>query len=200
MPFALSDVAGCVLAGGLGRRLGGVDKGLVELAGRPLAARALERLRPQVATLVVSANRNVEAYARLCDRVVSDATSAFDGPLAGVVAAMAATDAPVLAVVPCDCPFFPEDLVARLGAAFGRPGVEIATVRAAGRLQPAFLLARTALRPAIETALASGERRIARFFAQRETVEVDFSDAPAAFDNINTPEDLAAAERRLEAA
>lgn len=191
------DIAGCVLAGGLGRRLGGVDKGLVTLAGRPLAAHALERLAPQVNRVMISANRNADTYRTLCDLVVADASPDFDGPLAGMAAAMAATEAPLLAVVPCDSPFFPRDLVTRLAAALDGADGGIATVRSAGRLQPAFALLDRRLHGALLAALARGERRIARFYAAQGAVEVEFTDTVDAFDNINTPDDLAAAERRV---
>ncbi|HMX17345.1 MAG TPA: molybdenum cofactor guanylyltransferase, partial [Rhodocyclaceae bacterium] len=114
---AAAGVTGLVLAGGLGRRMGGADKGLLDYAGRALVAAAIERLRPQVGTLMVNANRNGEAYAAFGFPVLADAVAGFAGPLAGLQAGLAACTTPLLVTVPCDSPDAPRDLVARLGAA-----------------------------------------------------------------------------------
>lgn len=183
-------VTGLVLAGGLGRRMGGVDKGLVEYAGRPLVAAAIARLRPQVEALLVNANRNPEAYAAWGHRVVADAVGGFAGPLAGLQAGLAACATPLLATVPCDSPHLPEDLVARLRAALeGRADGELALAAAAGRWQPVFLLCRRSVLPGLEEYLAAGGRRIEDWVRARRHAVVEFADA-AAFANINTPEEL----------
>ena len=107
-------ITGCILAGGRGRRLQGADKGFVTLAGRPLLVHVLNRFRPQVDEVVISANRHMEDYRRHCARVLADATDDHAGPLAGFAAAMATATTPHLAITPCDTPFIPSDMVDRL--------------------------------------------------------------------------------------
>src|SRR5512146_1640213 len=110
----MEGVTGIVLAGGQGRRMGGVDKGLQLLRGRPMVAWAIERLAPQVEEILVNANQNTEAYAKFGHRVVPDSVGGFAGPLAGLHAGLHAAAQPLAVTVPCDSPFLPLDLVARL--------------------------------------------------------------------------------------
>ena len=124
------QVTGIVLAGGLGRRMGGVDKGLVMLDGRPMVARVLERLRPQVADVLINANQNAERYAEFGYPVVRDAVGGFAGPLAGLHAGLAQLRHEYAATVPCDSPFLPADLIARLGAGLSaRVGAQLAVAK-----------------------------------------------------------------------
>src|SRR5919197_5324771 len=116
----MHGVSGIVLAGGLGRRMGGVDKGLQLLHGRPMIAHVLARLAPQVDEIVINANQNLERYAAFGHRVVSDRISGFAGPLAGLHAGLEAISQPLALTVPCDSPFLPSDLVARLHAELDR--------------------------------------------------------------------------------
>ena len=118
-------ITGVVLAGGLGRRMGGSDKGLEELRGRPLAAWVVERLAPQVDELLISANRNGGRYAALGHRVLGDRIAGFAGPLAGLHAALEAAAHPLVATVPCDSPFLPGDLISRLLSALTAPGTKL---------------------------------------------------------------------------
>ena len=120
MTIAREDVTGIVLAGGMGRRMGGVDKGLVPLAGRPLVAHVLERLAPQAGAIIVNANQNRDRYAAYGHPVVADEVGGFAGPLAGLHAGMTAATTPYVVTVPCDSPFLPGDLVARLAAGLER--------------------------------------------------------------------------------
>ncbi len=199
---ALRDVTGLVLAGGRGSRMGGVDKGLQLLDGRPLAQHALERLRPQVSALLVNANRHGEQYAAFgapfAAAVVPDAQADFPGPLAGWLAGLAACRTPWLVTVPCDTPHFPHDLVARLAAALD-DGADLAMAATLedGReqLQPVFTLLRCSLHDDLAQALAAGERKIERW-ARRHRLRVLRFDDTAAFANANTPEELAALQRR----
>ena len=117
-------ITGVILAGGLGRRMGGTDKGLQELRGRPLVAWVSERLAPQVDELLINANQNVERYAAFGDRVVPDQIPDYAGPLAGVHAALSAAAYPLVATAPCDSPFLPADLVFRLFSALTAPGTK----------------------------------------------------------------------------
>jgi molybdopterin-guanine dinucleotide biosynthesis protein A len=189
-----ADITGLVLAGGRGSRMGGVDKGLQLLAGRPLAQHALERLRAQVGPLLVSANRNAESYAALGAPVVADSLPDQPGPLAGMLAALQRCRTPYLAVVPCDAPDFPADLVARLAGALALHDAEIAmaaTLAPGGgvQFQPVFCLLQATLRDSLAAYLAGGQRRVDRWTAQHRCVQVLFDDAQA-FVNANTALEL----------
>lgn len=186
-----ADITGVILAGGEGRRLGGVDKGLQELRARPMVQWVLERLAPQVGSVLISANRNLPRYAAFGCPVLPDRIPGFAGPLAGLHAALAQATTPLVATVPCDSPFLPADLVQRLHAALVADEAELAVARAAGRTHRAFCLARRELLPKLDAFLAAGERKVGLWHATLNLVEVDFDDEAAAFDNINTPQDLA---------
>lgn len=187
-------ITGLVLAGGRGSRMGGVDKGLQQLAGRPLAQHALQRLAPQVQSLMVNANRHLQDYAALGVPVWPDAWPDHPGPLAGMAAGLARCETPWLATVPCDTPGFPRDLVDRLMRAVLAEGAELAmaaTAEADGRLQPqpVFLLLGTPLLPSLEDFLRSGRRKIDRWTAQHRCATVVFERADD-FHNVNTLEEL----------
>ncbi|MBN8451636.1 molybdenum cofactor guanylyltransferase MobA [Accumulibacter sp.] len=188
-------ITGVVLAGGLGRRMGGVDKGLQELDGRPLVSWVIERLAPQVDEMLLNANRNAERYAAFGHAVVADRIDGFAGPLAGLHAALSVARHPLVATAPCDSPFLPTDLVARLHAALDDSGAELAVARSLGRVQPVFCLCRRTALPALSAHLAAGGRRIERWFCSLPLVEVSFEDQPAAFANINSVEDLVGGAR-----
>ena len=191
--IARSDVTGIVLAGGLGRRMGGVDKGLVELDGKPMVAHAIARLAPQVGAIVVNANRNAERYAALGHPVVADDVGGFAGPLAGLHAGLSRTLTPYAVTVPCDSPFLPEDLVARLGAALAREDAQLAVARTFDQPHPVFAFVRSDVLPNLAAFLAGGGRKIDRWYAALRTVDVPFDDCADAFRNINTPEEMEAA-------
>ncbi len=188
-------ITGLVLAGGLARRMGGRDKGLVPLAGRPLFLHVVEALRPQVGPLLINANRNPERYAEAGLPVVSDLRHDYSGPLAGLEAGLQACDTPLLLMVPCDSPFLPRDLAARLLEGLGEGDLAVAGCN--GRLQPVFALLRRELRDSLKHYLDQGGRKIDTWYLQQEMRRVAFDDCPEAFSNINTPEELAAAGRRL---
>ena len=193
IPSAHLPVIGLILAGGMGRRMGGVDKGLVELDGTPLVSHVIARLGPQTDRLMINANRNADAYGALGVAVVGDRIEGYAGPLAGLDAglqALGATDAWVV-TCPCDSPFVPTDLVHRLRTAAEAAGADIAMVRADGFNQPVFLLVRTRVAASLADFLAAGERKIDRWVFTQAHVVVDFDDCAEAFANINTPEELA---------
>jgi molybdenum cofactor guanylyltransferase len=194
MPPRSSDVTGLILAGGMGRRMGGVDKGLTLLDGRPLAAHVIERLAPQVGTLLINANRNPEAYRAYGYPVLADRIDGFVGPLAGLHAGLAACATPLLVSSPCDSPFLPLDLVARLHEALHRADSQLAVPRTSDGLQPAFALVRREVLADLAAYLDAGGRRMQAWFQQLRLATVDFPD-DAAFGNINTPEELAAVSR-----
>ncbi|MCL4184708.1 MAG: molybdenum cofactor guanylyltransferase [Burkholderiaceae bacterium] len=192
------DITGIVLAGGLGRRMSvdgqGVDKGLQPFRGRPMVQHAIERLAPQVGTLLVNANRNQERYRALGWPVVSDAFEGFAGPLAGLHAGMRAARTRYVVTVPCDSPFLPSDLVARLSEALvAAPGARLAVARTGTQPHPVFALLERALLDDLEAFLAGGRRKIDAWHASLPAVEVDFTDE-AAFRNINTPQELRTCE------
>ena len=183
-------ITGVILAGGLGRRMGGVDKGLQLLAGRPLAAHVAERLAPQVGSLLINANRSQADYAALGYPVLADEIPDFAGPLAGLHAALSAATTAWVVTVPCDSPYLPEDLVCRLQAAMLATGANLAIASCEGRLHPVFCLCRKSLQEQLAIYLNEGGRRVAQWCAAMGAVEVDFDDQPAAFRNFNTLDDL----------
>ena len=190
-------VIGLILAGGQGSRMGGVDKGLVELDGKSMTAHVIERLAPQTDRLVINANRNADIYAGFGVPVIADRLPDYAGPLAGLDAGMhlvAGEDAWIV-TCPCDSPFVPTDLVGRLLAAANAADADVAMVRAGGFNQPVFLLARTRVAASLSDFLASGDRKIDRWVFGCAHVIVDFDDCVEAFANINTREELAAHQK-----
>ncbi len=187
----MSAVTGLVLAGGQGRRMGGVDKGLQPLRGRPLVAWVCERLGPQVDEILVNANANLEQYAQFASRVICDDIGGFAGPLAGLHAGMKAATHPLLVTVPCDSPFLPADLVPRLLHALTQERAEVAVAKTGAQAHPVFALVRTELRSHLGAYLEGGGRKIDAWYASLAVVEVAFNDQPDAFSNINTRDELA---------
>ena len=188
------DITGLVLAGGRGSRMGGVDKGLQNHHGMPLAMHALLRLGQQVGATMVNANRNLAAYESMGAPVWPDALPDYPGPLAGFLAGLEHCETPWLVTVPCDTPDFPADLVARLAAAAQEQQADIAiaaTREPDGSLQsqPVFCLMRASLLESLVRATAAGERKIDRWAKQHRCAEVVFDDADAFF-NANTLAEL----------
>ncbi|HEX3098185.1 MAG TPA: molybdenum cofactor guanylyltransferase MobA [Usitatibacter sp.] len=190
------EVTGIVLAGGQGSRMGGVDKGLQPFRGKPMVAHAIERLAPQVDELLVNANRNPADYERFGHRVIADEIPGFAGPLAGFERGLAHAAGALVVTVPCDSPFLPPDLVARLKAALEAKGADLAVAKTGTQAHPVFCLMRRTVHPSLEAFLGSGERKIDRWYASLAVVEVAFDDEADAFLNINTREELAHLEPR----
>ena len=200
------DITGIILAGGRGTRMGGVDKGLQNFNGLPLALQALMRLSPQVADVMVNANRNLSAYESFGAAVWPDATSGLAGPLSGFLVGLVRCETPYLVTVPCDCPRFPLDLVERLSNALNEAHADIAMVSALEthddgslrlRTQPVFCLMRADLLESLVKFTHAGGRKIDAWTAQHTTVEVPFdlpTDDPRAFFNVNTLQELQALE------
>lgn len=187
----MSDkITGVILAGGLGRRMGGIDKGLQELRGQPMVHWVVERLTPQVDELLINANQNAERYAAFGHRVVPDQIPDFAGPLAGLHAALSAATHPLVATAPCDSPFLPADLVSRLFSALTAAHADLAVARTFEQPHPVFCLCRREVLPHLTEFLASGGRKIDRWYSTLNIVEVAFDDEAAAFENINTREEL----------
>ncbi|MBM3364682.1 MAG: molybdenum cofactor guanylyltransferase [Betaproteobacteria bacterium] len=191
--MASADITAVILAGGLARRMGGVDKGLQLLHGQPMVQQVLHRLQPQVGQALISANRHLDDYERLGVPVCSDSISGYAGPLAGIHAAMLVIDTPYLLSAPCDSPLLPIDLVSRLSSALAEHQADAAVVVTGDGNQqqrhPVFLLLRSDLRSSLEQYLNQGQRKVDDWLASLNCVEVPFDDE-GAFVNLNTPEDI----------
>jgi len=178
--------------------MGGVDKGLQNHHGMPLALHALLRLGPQVGHMMINANRNIGAYESFGVPVWPDPVGDFAGPLAGFLAGLERCETPLLLTVPCDTPNFPDDLAARLAAAIDAEQADLAyaVTLEAGRAQPhpVFCLLKSELSESLVMFLHGGGRKIDTWFAQHRAVTVCFHDASAFF-NANTPAELAQLQR-----
>lgn len=201
---ALPAYTAVLLAGGQGQRMGGLDKGLQPLAGLPLARHALQRLQAQShapAQVLINANRHLDAYRNLGLPVWPDAQDGFAGPLAGFLTGLQHAAHDWVLTVPCDVPRFPLDLAQRLARAAQAAGAELAMAASPGaQPQPVFCLMQRRLLPSLSAALQAGERKIRAWTGQHHSVLVCFDqpgDAPQAFDNLNTPQQLRALEQSL---
>lgn len=190
-----SEITGAILAGGMGRRMGGRDKGLLKIEGRTLIEHVLDTLRPQTGQLLINANRNLEEYRKLGLPVVQDMVGEFFGPLAGVASALRAADTPYLLTVPCDSPRPPSDLCQRLFQAMIQADAEIAAAHDGQRMQPVFALLRRELLDDMLAYLEQGGRNTGAWYKEQRLALADFSDCPEAFLNINTPQAWAALDQ-----
>ena len=200
------EVTGIVLAGGRGSRMGGVDKGLQNFQGMPMALTALMRLSPQVGEVMINANRNLSAYESFGAAVWPDGLADYAGPLAGFLVGLERAETPYLVTIPCDCPNFPLDLVSRLGQALLAQDGDIAMAAVPEtdreghtrvRTQPVFCLLRTDLLKSLMRFTQDGGRKIDAWTALHKTAVVAFDtpqDKPNAFANVNTLTDLQALE------
>jgi molybdopterin-guanine dinucleotide biosynthesis protein A len=192
------DITGLILCGGRGSRMGGVDKGLQNHRGLPLALHALLRLQPQVREVMINANRNLSAYESMGTAVWPDPVADYPGPLAGWLAGLEHCETPYMVTVPCDTPDFPANLVVRLAAALQAEDAEIAMAATLedGRVQvqPVFCLMKSELMESLVAYLQAGERKIDRWTAKHRCAQVMFDDSGAFF-NANTPQELAQLQR-----
>jgi len=184
-----AQVTAVILAGGMGRRMGGQDKGQLEFHGHPLIEFILDAIRPQVDSILINANRHQQEYASYGYPVLGDLLEGYQGPLAGFAAGLSASTTPYIVTLPCDGPLLAPDLVARLLNAINRDEADIAVAHDGKRLQPVYALIPKRLLPDLENFLARGDRKIDRWYAQHSMALADFSDTPQMFMNINTPED-----------
>jgi molybdopterin-guanine dinucleotide biosynthesis protein A len=199
-----APVCGIILAGGLARRMGGGDKPLKEIAGKPILTHVVERLQPQCAHLVLNANGDPARFARFSLPVVADDVPDFAGPLAGILAgldwlAANVPDAQHAVSVAADTPFIPRDLVERLWAARVREACDIAVAASGGRTHPVIALWPVALRADLRAALVEqGERKIDRVTARYQVAEVSWPNEPYdPFFNVNEAADIEAAEKMM---
>ncbi|MDC4234608.1 molybdenum cofactor guanylyltransferase MobA [Pasteurella multocida] len=179
-----------ILAGGQARRMGGVDKGLQLFRNQSLFEHIYQRLQPQIADIAINANRNQQRYAQSGLPVFSDDLAGFQGPLSGILTALQRAQSNFVLFVPCDCPFFPMDLFAKLKHAVISQHAQLAYAHDGEREHPTFCLVSTSLAPALAQYLATGERRMLTFMQQQHAIAVDFSATPDAFKNINNLVDL----------
>jgi len=192
-----ADITGLILAGGQGSRMGGEDKGLVALAGRPMIEHVIARLRPQVGDLIVSANRNRERYAVPGYRAVADMPAVYQGPLAAMPSGVQMALAPYTATVPCDSPLIGDDLVARLAHALAADDADVAVAHDGERTHPVFLFLKRSLLPSLLAFLDAGERKIDLWFARHRVALANFGDCPEAFINVNDADEHRALEMHL---
>lgn len=193
-----NTVTGVVLAGGLARRMEQQDKGLLPFNHRPMVSYALAAMAPLVEELLISANRNQNDYRQFGYPVIGDAGQAFDGPLAGILAAMRAARNPLLLVAPCDSPLIEAGHLQRLLDALRQSDADIAAAFDGERLHPVFAVLKTSLQADLRDYLQRGERKLQSWFFQHSMITVDFSDVPEIFVNINTPAELWALEKALD--
>ncbi|MFM8246313.1 MAG: molybdenum cofactor guanylyltransferase MobA [Burkholderiaceae bacterium] len=193
MTISPSQITAVILAGGMARRMGGVDKGLQLINGRPMVQHVLQRLQPQVGKVLINANRHLDEYQRLGLPLCADVVSDYAGPLAGIHAALMQTSTPYLLSVPCDSPLIPLDLVSRLSSALADHQADAAVVVTGDGNQrqrhPVFLLLKTELQHSLEQYLESGQRKVDDWLFSLNCVDVSFDDE-GAFMNLNTPEDI----------
>ncbi|MEP6391370.1 MAG: molybdenum cofactor guanylyltransferase MobA [Halioglobus sp.] len=182
-------ITALILAGGEGRRTGGLDKGLIIYRGKPLIQHVLERLVPQVDTVIISCNRNTSDYATHCTTLVSDTRAGYLGPLAGIESALPAITTSHVLISPCDTPHLPLDLVERLQCAAGKGFTSPATVTIANDGDRDHYLNTLITREGISTVvneLNRGQRAVGKWLLKMNLARADFSDCPDAFLNINT--------------
>ena len=194
---AIHDLTGLILAGGRATRLGGRDKGLIEIGGRALIDYAIATLQLLTPRILISANRNRDDYTRRGRPVLADAVEDYPGPLAGILTALEQLDTQRLLVMPCDAPLASPALFDRLVAAQDSQGGSVCLARDGERLQPTFCLLRRETAASLRLFLDAGERKTQIWLQSLEPVIVDCSDHPEWFANVNTPEDLQRIEMEL---
>lgn len=196
--ISAKDITGLILAGGRAQRMGGIDKGLIPFHGKSLIESAIARLKPQVQTIVINANRSITKYATYGYPVIMDETPDFSGPLAGFSVGLKVCKTPYLLTSPCDSPLLPNNLAERLAAEMERGDFQLvyaSSKEVDGKVwsQPVFCLMRSNLKDSLDQFLQKGDLKIDRWFKELRSSTVIFDD-PQVFANVNTPEEL----KRLE--
>ena len=186
----LSQISAIILAGGQALRMGGVDKGLVDLEQQRLIEHVLNRIRPQVGPIMISANRNHAEYQHYGYPVLQDKHADYQGPLSGIAEGLQKLTTAWLLVVPCDSPQLPTDLVSRLYQAVIKDTSLASIAHNGDYLQPAFNLIHASLLPSLLHYLKADDRKLAHWLRQHQPSIVDFSDQPESFININSSEQL----------
>ena len=189
-------VTACILTGGRGTRLDGVDKGLVQISDRKLIEYCIETIHPQVSTIIISANRNLQTYRNLGLHAFEDSFGNYEGPLAGFLSGLENTKTPYLVMLPTDVPFFPKDLVKRLLMPILSGSCTATVAKVSGRIQPTFCCIPKESRHSLIDYLSSGQRKIIDWLKRLELMEISF-EIPEEFININNETDLAFASTYL---
>lgn len=191
----MSDIPAIILAGGRSSRMGGGDKCLLRLDGRPLLAHVLDRIKPQACAFLINSNSDPALFGEFEMAVRADAVAGRPGPLAGILTGLSwarEMSATHILTVPCDTPWLPEDLVERLRHELQRTGADIAVARDPERVHPVIALWPVKLAPRLAADLDAGARSVCRWLKQFDVCESQF---PAAhFSNLNTPAELLAAQ------
>ena len=193
-------ISAILLAGGAGRRMGGEDKGLLKLKNKTLAEWVLARIAPQADEILISANRNLDTYRTFGYALLPDKTEGFAGPLAGIARGLLDAKHELILSVPCDTPFLPDDLVARLADTLNAGDFDLAVPAIAGAGQHAICLMRRAVGASLAAYLAQGGHKVQEWQASLKCAQADFTNAAPFFVNLNRPEQLAALEARLKRA
>lgn len=196
--MATGNITGIILAGGRARRMGGQDKGLIQLGMKPMIEYVLNAIEPQVDAIIINANRNQTTYEKYGFPVVADQIEGYCGPLAGMASGLQISETPFIVTAPCDSPLIPDNLVHKLYSTLQQENAEICTAFSNGRLQPVFTLMKTELLSSMLDFLNNGDRKIDRWFEKHHLAIADFSDQPETFININSAEELAAIELKLK--
>ncbi len=195
--YFIENVSAVILAGGKARRMGGQDKGLIEIAGKPMIAHVINNLQNQVSEILINANRNLKIYEKYGYKVFPDQLDNYQGPLAGIASAMNNASHNFLCTCPCDGPLIPNDLVARLFSEMLNQNSDICVAHDGERIQPIYALMNCNLHSDLNKYLNSGKRKIDHWYAQHNLVEVDFSDKKECFINVNTRNDLSNLPQQL---
>jgi molybdopterin-guanine dinucleotide biosynthesis protein A len=195
-------ISSIILSGGRATRMGGVDKGLVQLQQKPLIQHVIDRIRPQVDEIIINANREIEQYLTLGypvlqDEVSQDGSPDFIGPLAGMRLGLKHAQHDYLLTAPCDSPLLPLDLAPRMLASLLKNNTDIAVATSDGDTHPVFCLCKKSVLKSLEDYLANGGRKVSTWQKSQKYIEVDFSDCNDAFVNLNTLEDLVALELKM---
>ncbi len=193
----MANYGAVVLAGGLARRMGGQDKGLIMLGGKPMVEWTLRVLKQSTPDIVINANRNLDDYRAFAVPVISDQHSGHLGPLAGLYSAMQVLKNDVVFMCPCDSPFIQNQLLERLQSAMNTTDTEIAVAHDGDRLQPVFAMVSRSLSESLNDFLNSGERKIDKWYSLHRWQAVDCSDCLASFRNINTEDERQVAELEI---
>ncbi len=192
------NVTGVILAGGKARRMGGVDKGLININGKAMIQYVLDTMKPQVHEILINANRNVSEYEKFGYLVVSDQLKNFQGPLAGIAASMAMAKTKYICTCPCDGPLIAKNLVSQLFSTLSEDNdIKIAVAHDGKRMQPVYALIDCELYTSLLDYLMTGERKLDLWYAQHNFKTVDFSDKQDCFINVNTPEDQLTISQKL---
>ncbi len=195
IPTPIHHITALILAGGQGSRMGGLDKGLLDFKGRPLVEYLIQALQAQSGQILINANRNLSSYATYGFPLINDELENFQGPLAGIAAALQATRTPCLLTIPCDSPFVATDMAERLYQTMQSQQAELAVAHDGERLHPIHALIPIRLLGSLHRYLASGERKVEKWYRQHQMAQVDFSDKAHLFRNINTLEQKQQLER-----